>query len=113
MRDWIALTLAVVFLSGGTTGYLLGQAGQEVEVTRTWKDGYLEQLENTVPGITAEDLSRARKIIDTYEERVLSLKSGVERLLRDQLDVVAMESERELEAIIDSYGAKVDGRNGD
>ena len=113
MRDWIVATLALVFLSGGTTGYFLGQAGQELEVTRTWKDGYLEQLQSSVPEITPEDLSRARKIIETYEERVMALKSSVDRLIIEQLKVVAKESERELTAIIESYESKPGGGPGD
>jgi hypothetical protein len=101
MKGWIAAVLAVTFLSGTSTGYLLG-CKAEREAVPTNADRYVEQLERF--GVTKqEDLDKARAIYEEWEDRVRAQVAQVRPLLKDPLEALDKEYSRQIQEIIDSY----------
>ena len=99
MRAFMLGTLIMTFLSGATSGYLIGHTPPPP----TRADQYLKLLQQRHPDISADDLAKARKIIEDHDERVLEMKSEVQDLLKDQLAWLENNSQKKMDAIIDSY----------
>ena len=88
MKSWALSVLAVTFLSGASTGYLVGQKHQPDEPHPTWLDQNIRQLERD--GVTDEKLlEEARVVYREYHKNILAMKSSVSELLRPQLDAIA------------------------
>ncbi len=101
MKGWITAALVVTFLSGGSTGYLLHSRSAPPVRERTFTDAYLEALRRE--GVTrAEDLDRARSVLDERDRRILALKDKVMSLLKDQIEGINEAAEREIRAILDA-----------
>lgn len=102
MKGWITVALAVTFLSGASTGFLLGRSQTDPE-RLDWKDKYLETLEGKFGVTGAEDLDRVRAILDTYDKQVQALKVQLPKHLRDEIWQIGKQAEAEIQGIIDSY----------
>ena len=110
MKTFMLGTLIMTFLSGVTSGYLVGNTTADPATPPTWIDQYIEMHQAKVPGISEQDLADARKIYEEYDERVKDLKSEAEALLRDQLLAIQKQTEKEILAITDSARARLEVR---
>ena len=108
MRGWILTTIAVTFLSGASTGFLLGRSDPEPKAQNgpgrvQWKEKYIEALRER-SGVTREDdLDRARAILDDYDSRVQALKSRLPEEIREEIRKLGEEATEQIRRIIDSY----------
>ncbi len=109
MRTFMLATLVMTFLSGVTSGYLVGNTTAGPATPQTWIDTYIEIHRAKVPGISEQDLADARRIYEEYDERVKALKSEADALLRDQLLAMQKQTERKIDAIIGSYASPDSG----
>jgi hypothetical protein len=105
MRAAMLGTIIMTFLSGATSGYLIGHTPPPP----TWIDQDVLTLEQKVPEISAADLAKARTIYEDHERRIMELKSEAEDLLGDQILRVKMQSKKKILAIMDSYGPSSPG----
>ena len=105
MRAFMLGTLIMTFLSGATSGYLIGHTPPPL----TWIDQDVLKLERDVPEISAADLAKARTIYEDHERRILEFKAEAKNLLGDQILRVEMQSEQKIRAIMDSYGPSSPG----
>jgi hypothetical protein len=98
----------VTFLSGTSTGFLVGRSSAPPPVQKTWIDGAIDQLQ--AKGVTEKaDLDRARKVYEEFQGQVMKLKGKVHGLFRDQLTALENDAERRIQEIIDSASAKPGG----
>jgi hypothetical protein len=102
-------TLIMTFLSGATSGYLIGNKTAEAPAPPTWIDGYLQALEKMVPEISAKDLADARAIYEDHDRRVMKMKSEAESLLGDQLRWLENHTKQKIDTIIESYASAKPG----
>ena len=105
MRTFMLGTILMTFLSGVTSGYLIGNTTAEARPPMTWIDQYLDVLQSKTPDITTDDLDRVRSIIEDHERRIMDLKSEARALLGDQLRAVEKKNLKLIQAIIDSYNS--------
>ena len=100
MKGWITVALVVTFLSGTSTGFLLGRSSSTTE-RPTWKDRYVEQLKRV--GVTDQEaLDRAREILDEYETKAQAVKSQLPKELQDKLRELGEEAKNQIQEIIDA-----------
>ena len=101
MKGWITAVLAVTFLSGTSTGYLIGKSATP-EATLSYADRYVEQARQA--GVTKqEDLDQMRAIYEEWEARVRAQKDHVKTLLSDQLDALDKDLSQRAQRILDKY----------
>jgi hypothetical protein len=111
MRTFMFATLVMTFLSGATSGYLVGNTTAEAPAPLTWIDRDLQALEKMAPEISAKDLADARLIYEDHDRRVINMKSEAESLLGDQLRWLQNHTKQKIDTIIDSYAsAKSDSK---
>ena len=108
MKGWITAVLAVTFLSGTSTGYLIcSKAVPDAPPTRA--DRYVEQARQV--GVTKPaDLERIRAFYEEWEEHVRAQRDQVMKLLGDQLAALNREYSQKVQEIIDTYRAPDDKR---
>jgi lysozyme family protein len=93
--------LLVTFLSGTSTGFLVGRNSTPPPVQKTWIDGAIDQLREK--GVTKEaDLENARSIYENFQGQVMELKGRVNELFRDRLTALENDAERQIQEIMDS-----------
>ena len=95
MKGWITAALLVTFLSGGTTGYLLGQRPEPLAP----EDPYILQLRQH--GVTESGIEQAKVILAEREKRIRDLKDKVLMLLSDQIGEINAEATERIQRIID------------
>jgi hypothetical protein len=103
MRTLMLGTLLVTFLSGTTTGILIGNSTAEAPKPLTWIDQDLQVMSRTTPGISPEDLVRAREIYEDHWQRIRALKVEAEAILGDQLLAVQNQTKKKIEGIRAPY----------
>ena len=102
MRWWITTVMLVTFLSGGTSGFVIGRASAPEPKEPTAVDRLVDELERA--GVTREaDLAKAREIYGRWLERVRALKGEVEKLFEARLTALAMDAEGQIQEILDTY----------
>ncbi len=106
MRTFMLGTILMTFLSGVTSGYLVGNTTAEALSPPTWIDQYVGELERRIPEISDDDLALAREIVEDHEKQIMELKAEIRALLGDQLRAVEKKNEKRIQAIIDSYPAR-------
>jgi hypothetical protein len=94
-------TLIMTFLSGATSGFLVGKTTAEAPPTPV--EEFLLKIQRDYPDVTPEDLAEAKKIYEEYDRRVLELTDQAKDLLRDQLDWVKNHSQKKVDAILEKY----------
>jgi len=103
MKSWVLSVLAVTFLSGASTGYLVGQKHQPDEPHPTWIDQNIRQLERD--GVSEEKfLEEARVVYREYHRNILAMKSTVNELLRLQLEAIANDATLRINRIREQAG---------
>ena len=107
MKSWIISVLAVTFLSGASTGYLVGQKNAASETQPTWLDQNIEQLRRD--GVTDEALlEEAREVYREYHRSILAMRNLVNELMRDRLQAISDEAEFRINAITEQGGVSAD-----
>jgi len=109
MRTFMLGTLVMTFLSGATSGYLIGNTTAEAPAPLTWIDQDVQALEKRVPDISAKDLADARLIYEDHDRRIMKMKSEAESLLGDQLLWLQTHTKKKIDAIINSYASAEPG----
>jgi len=95
MRGWIMTTLVVTFLSGATSGYVVGLAVPEPP-KKTWVDHRVEDLERA--GVTREeDLAKGREIYENFQQQVMALKGEVMKLFEGRIRALGEDAERQIQ----------------
>jgi len=95
MKGWISAVMAVTFLSGASTGYLL--APTPPPAPKTWIDGAIEQLRQE--GVPEAGLAEAREVYEGFEAKVLEIKKNVETIIGGRLEFARKEAERRIQEI--------------
>ena len=94
MKGWITAALLVTFLSGGTTGYLLGHRPEPLAP----EDPYIMQLRQH--GVSEAGIEEAKEILAERESRIRDLKDKVMTLLSDQIGEINAQATEQIQRLI-------------
>ena len=103
MRAFMLGTLIMTFLSGATSGFLVGKSTADAPPTPA--EQFVLQVQRDYPDITPEDLAEAKRIYEDHERRLLELTDRAKDLLQDQIDWTTNHSNKKIGAILGKYPA--------
>ena len=103
MKGWMIAALVITFLSGTSTGILIGRSITPPDKP-TWKDKYIDQVRERGGVTEKEDLDRVREILDEFDVRLQEIKRQIPDDLRVRIAGLGAEYQKRIEAIIAKYG---------
>ena len=103
MKGWMITALVITFLSGTSTGILIGRSVTPPEKP-TWKDKYIEAVREEGGVTEKEDLDQVREILDEFDVGLQELKRQIPNDLRERIAEHGAKYQKRVEAIIAKYG---------